>query len=304
MKTTENETLIRQKQRYKAMQVKKIVLTTLTVAAVAAMTESCAEGGKTSATGDDITTTDYNQQIKSGAVTFKISDDDLTAYLTQSASVQWPEKMGDYDIKTLQDSLARYMFGDTTGKASIDKLMLGFIGNADSTVMSPTCRVEKVDTVPAIAEEEVRDWAIDVSAKVIEFNQRTITYEVISYNYLGGAHPNASIKPFTYDFESGTVYTNDNLFKQDATGEVLGVILKYISDKAGVPVSQLDEAGYFTPINVLGDPYVLDGQLVFHYDPYEIGPYAMGSVDITIDPSDLRSMMTPMGVKLFDSMLK
>ncbi|WP_368506410.1 RsiV family protein [uncultured Duncaniella sp.] len=49
-----------------------------------------------------------------------------------------------------------------------------------------------------------------------------------------------------------------------------------------------------------GIPYISGNTLYFHYDPYEIGPYAMGSVDVAVYPYEIERFLQPSVIRLFD----
>ena len=60
-----------------------------------------------------------------------------------------------------------------------------------------------------------------------------------------------------------------------------------------VSVKELDSELLVKPLPVSKDVYVLNGMLVFHYNPYDILPYSYGTIDVDVAPYQVRDYLTP-----------
>lgn len=280
--------------------MKKIIFTAALLSITAAGMTSCS-GNQSDKNSDDaaldslVSSFEIRQSVKSAVRSYEVKSPDLSYYLTMSASVQWPEQFGDYDIKVLQDSIVRFMYGDSV-KADITRATADFVITPPSDILDGA-KATVVDSVPSLSTSS---WSFDISAKLVEYTMSTVTYNVINYSYLGGAHPMTTYHPFTYAFKLGKVLTVGNMFKKDSEPQLLKMINQALADEHEVLPSHLESAGFFGAVTIIGDPYVEDNVIKFHYDAYAIAPYAMGPIDVTIYPGQLKELLTPEAAALFE----
>ncbi len=79
------------------------------------------------------------------------------------------------------------------------------------------------------------------------------------------------------------------------------VIRTALARQLSVPVDALDRGGIFvSQLTYPGKPYIASNTLYFHYDPYEIGPYALGPVDVAVYPDEVDRFLRPDVKSLFD----
>lgn len=235
------------------------------------------------------------QTIKTAARSYRmVPDDDLKlmgGYASLGVSVQWPEKMGDHSLKTLQDSIVAKTFGAVAPGKRIDALMARFVNDTDC-FEAEGARFEPVDSVPS--QEAEGALTVQLTARVAECSEQFVTYQIINSSYLGGAHPYTGITYFTYDLDKATVLTAANMFVPGSGSAVLAVVKDALAQKFDTTPDRLDDVGLFaSQITWPGEPYLIDGAVAFHYNPYEIAPYAMGQIDVSVDPSDIEEYLTP-----------
>ena len=106
-------------------------------------------------------------------------------YLTLTASILWPEKVSDRDIRPLQDTIMHVAF-----PASYDKnprhAIREFVTDVSAYQLGKMKPVDKVKKVG----ESVRSYYSEVSGRLIEVNEQSCTYLLSFSEYMGGAHPN------------------------------------------------------------------------------------------------------------------
>lgn len=263
---------------------------------VALLAASCGGNNEAASGGaDEITEFDINQKLLSADRNYRVDMDYGTVYLEMFTSVQWPEKMGGNDLKVLQDSLLRFAYSDTSAVAIKDAVR-NYL--ADTSFLEGVKNIEPVDTLPA----DSMTYFNSVTANVLDLDEEMVTYQVVSSSYLGGAHPMTGIHPFTYDFAQSRVLDNANMFLPGTpTDSLMPVITGALARQLGVPVSGLEREGVFvSQLTYPGRPYIANNTLFFHYDPYEIGPYAMGAIDVAVYPYELDRFLQPSVKKLFD----
>ena len=256
---------------------------------------ACSNGGNT-AISDFV----IKENIKSASQTYmEISDND-TIYWTLSTSVQWPVEFGDHSLEVLQDSIMQKLFGGATlqNKMKIDDAIAHFIDTPD--IFEENATMVKVDSIPELV---MNSRYIEETAKVAELNEKFVTYQIIHSSYLGGAHPNTGIDMFTYDLEQGQVMTMANMFKPGTEKALMTAIREALAQQLGVDSpDKLEDAGIFTDqLTEPGQPYLQDDALVIYYNPYEIAPYAMGPIEVTLWPEAVETLVTPRVIELMSN---
>jgi hypothetical protein len=114
----------------------------------------------------------------------------------------------------------------------------------------------------------------------IFFNSKEFLSIVLNhYQFTGGAHGNYFAVGYNIDMENGTILTLKDFIEEGSLD-----LLTYECEESILETYQansLMEAGLFENEIVLSidqDFYTIPGALVLQFDPYEIGPYAMGEI--------------------------
>lgn len=271
-----------------AMKTLRHMATALVAMAVLALA-GCRQGTGGDAAGD-ISNFDVHEVLKSATRSFRVCLDGDTFYLSVYTSVQWPVKFGDAELQPLRDSLLTRMYGPVMGRgADVDRAIGEFLAN--DTIFGSEARMTVVDSIPF--GQQPGAYEIEYTAKLMELTERTVTYQITNNSYLGGAHPNYAAYPFTYDLLNGELLTPRALFKPGSEASLLQVIKETLAMQEGVSVGRLAQSGIFVD-NLYVSPlvYVRGGGLVFHYNPYDIAPYAKGAVDVEVPAYELAPYLT------------
>jgi len=232
-----------------------------------------------------------DQTVKSAEKNYLVTFGPDTAYYQKATIIHWPDKIGDADLGALRDTLVSYCYG--TQAATVNDAIKAYLDNT-SNIGQPSAedKIVAIDSMPA--SDQVRSWYDNVSATVLEINSETATYEVTASSYLGGAHPMTATRPFTYDLRNGKVMTLDNMFVAGSTDSLMTVIKTALARQFNVRPDQLSKAGIAVDqLTFPGQPYIMGGSVIFHYNPYDIAPYSMGSIDATVYPYELQTLLTP-----------
>lgn len=272
----------------------KLIIASCSLGLAALTIASCSRTGAPSGAAD-VESFEIREELKTASRSYlmQYATGD-SAYLTLSATVQWPVKLGDANLIALQDTLIAMV--STRSPYSIDEAMGAFVNdyNAIFDEPMPGLTATPVDTVPPMTET-VFSLESSVTARVTELTEQTVTYQIADFSFTGGAHPNTVVTPLTYDLRAGKVLTYANLFTPGAEATLLPLIEDALASQYGVSgPKELAKAGFFTDqLTVSRQVFVADGQLVFHYNPYEIAPYVMGQIDVPIAPFAVESILTP-----------
>lgn len=255
-----------------------------------------------SASSGDISNYAVYEEYKTASASYLCDGDttfgkDATVYTTASISIQWPRRLGDSDVKALQDTIIAHTF--TSPKASIDSCIVDFLskplGYGESVL-------KRVKDVPA-ASENVRVLSNNISVKSVGFCEKYVVFKVEHDQYSGGAHPNYFASFVNYDLRNKRVLTYANIFKPGSDEALLPILQNAL--KANYYTETLEEveqkAGIFVnDLFVSHEVYLTGEEVVFFYNPYDIGPWAIGTVEIPVQVTDLADCMSDYGKALYD----
>lgn len=131
------------------------------------------------------------------------------------------------------------------------------------------------------------DWYNTQTGEPV-FNQNQILcYKNSMYSYMGGAHGNYVSWHSNFNLLTGKIITLEDLF-EDAENKLLPLMKTKLQQKyktSNLDAVNLDEV--FIPENF----QITYGGIVFHYNPYEIGPYSLGSPAVFISYSELKNFL-------------
>lgn len=234
---------------------------------------------------------EVKENIKSDTRHYLAISEGDTAFLTLTATVQWPEQLGDADIKMLQDTILGSLFGVRAPKDGIDGSISAFLANTAEYQLGT---IATIDTIPDSANQLHSYYAARMG-EIGEVTPRYITYRNLATQYMGGAHPQTFSYAFSYDLDSAKILNFDNMFLPGSSPEISKVIAAQLAEKFDVSPSKLTDAGFYTnEIAASRSVSISDGTIVFHYNPYEIAPYSMGAFDVQIVPFTIRDYLTPL----------
>lgn len=118
----------------------------------------------------------------------------------------------------------------------------------------------------------------------VVYNSRDFVSIVLDhYQYTGGAHGNYVAFGYNIRLEDGALITLKDIVEESALDLLTFECEESILEK--YEANSLMEAGLFENEIVLTydqDFYIIPGALVLQFDPYEIGPFAMGEITAEI----------------------
>ncbi len=137
-------------------------------------------------------------------------------------------------------------------------------------------------------------WSIEVEGTPVYNTERVATLDIHERASTGGAHPNSRRRLVSFDVETGQLLgiddlTNDLEALTSLAERQLGIDydLEPGDDLESAGFWFNDEVGFSLPDNV---GVVAEG-LIFHWDPYEIAPYSMGPINLSVPASELEAII-------------
>jgi hypothetical protein len=111
--------------------------------------------------------------------------------------------------------------------------------------------------------------------------------------YLGGAHGMWEKQYFLFDTVKGKRIALDELIRRNSRTALRQLVAAKLRKFAGIEKDvPLSQGGFFTDMPKLAENFFLTADsLGLYWDPYEIAPYAMGPVEITIPYDELMDVL-------------
>lgn len=142
------------------------------------------------------------------------------------------------------------------------------------------------------------DLTISYTVALAQDDLVSIDFEVSSY-FQGAAHPNSYSDTLNYDLKNGKLLKLADLFKPGA--KYLQAIANYcIADlkkqatEKGLQPEEIEKGAAAKSDNYLSWTLTKRG-LGIGFDPYQVGPYAVGPQYVLVPYSDLKDLINPEG---------
>lgn len=134
-----------------------------------------------------------------------------------------------------------------------------------------------------------REIIISISQVKLKF--ATIIHQ--EYAYMGGAHPNGFRNYYTIDVENEKLLSFEDVFESRAESQVMGLIEEYIKIERDIlPEESLLDAGFFEQKLSKPSNFTFNSDGVkFLYNPYEVAPYVIGYVEVTVPYNKLEGLI-------------
>ena len=278
---------------------------------------------------DNAANTGYWKLLKTadGKITGKWFSRDSSQVKPVNLSVVYPAGSYSFDVFSSVDSVKLVDSWSNSPTAKSEYLLLrsggphapgswidaALIKQLDSTTNS----TDNLETVTAkLNKLFFEDYKKEYSSEPIDttgkepvysfFNESSVTQlprmnsynylvlEIMPYLYMGGAHGMSAINIMNFDMDAKRVMNFNDVFIKDTAG-LSDIIESNFRKQYNVPAGKSLDNGllfikkfYTTPNFGFNEKYVY-----FIYNPYEIGPYALGSVEIRVPYVEVAKMLQP-----------
>lgn len=276
--------------------MRKPLIITALIAAMASALTSCNQ--KQEESYADIANFEISETYKTAWASYLHVNDstfgeDVPIYSQAAISIQWPNKYGNNDISCLQDSLIANVFGYTG--VSIDQAISDYIAQPQGYGDFELLKVDDPNPEGVTLLQSVR-------VHTVGFCERYIVYKITEFEDNGGAHPLYSSKFLNYDIRNNKVLEFSDIFVAGSEQVLLDAITAQLLDMYfATNLEELEEnSGIFTDQIYLTDNiYITGSEIVFFYNPYDIAPWAVGSIEVPLQEYDLEEILTPQARALF-----
>lgn len=187
--------------------------------------------------------------------------------------------------------------GNSTAADQINADILARIEAFKADTTAETLAKEEYDFIKTeYPDDTFNSYSEELSFSTRRSDSNVISFTELNYSYTGGAHGNYTTRGFNYNAKTGErlafadLSEDSNAFRED-TLAYNQALAKTESYKERM-FSEEDIAGGSLESVLYADDvwYLSTSGLTFISDPYELGPYAAGTIEFIIPYSDLADM--------------
>lgn len=140
------------------------------------------------------------------------------------------------------------------------------------------------ETIAVMSKDAAIGWSGTVNESVVKQTDKLVNIMLDTYTMTGGAHGNANKISLLFDPATGNKLSLNDVLKDTAGFTALAETA--FRKKLDIPAGKSINATMFTFTNnkfaLPGNIFFMNDSLLLHYNPYEIGPYAIGVTEVTI----------------------
>ncbi|MGL4331719.1 MAG: DUF3298 domain-containing protein, partial [Bacteroidales bacterium] len=131
----------------------------------------------------------------------------------------------------------------------------------------------------------------------VPFNKENIlTIKSSIYDYTGGAHGYGADMYSNYDLDGMKKITLSSIFDESTYPQIADVIVSQLVKDYNVKSAQeLEETGFFNVKQIAPTENFCfeDSAIMFSYTRYDIAPYSMGQINVSVPYTDLKPFFKP-----------
>lgn len=142
-------------------------------------------------------------------------------------------------------------------------------------------------------ESGISAWFDESKTRILNNDSTLVSVEVFNSNYYGGAHPNSFSIYLNFIPGKNKVLEAGDMFSDIKKVTEL-VEREFRVERELTPESDLSEEGFFLDNGKFFLPAGIGftkEEVIFHYNPYEIGPYVFGNTEVRIPREKLKDYL-------------
>lgn len=273
------------------MKIRSILSVAVVAAMSGAVATSCgnsAKSEKNAGKADNIIEFEtYDDELGFVAPNFIEGD---SVYAAVKYSIVWPEKIGQQDFRAMRDSLMTVTFGNDNAETFtqatgdfVQRSLEDFFGDMNGNMP------EYEKTSYAQAYDAAGNNVQTLNSEVTLLNTNLLVIRATNYTYYyHAAHGMTTVAFLNYSLADHLVLNPSNFFTAGTDTAILDLI------NAAAKEKYYEEGALFDrPITTFSNFQVTENDVVFVYQPYEVGPYSSGVIEVPVSQYDLYRFLTP-----------
>lgn len=211
-----------------------------------------------------------------------------TDSISISTSVEYPKSgIRRQAREKICDSIARLCYGtdgndiETAARQWADSCIAEYRKEGNELMMYLS---DNGDSEPVAA----LSWERSLNGYIAGEHGDIISYIVSSYDFSGGAHGSSAELAFNFNRKSGEIIDEDDIFTEDSAVELSKLLSARLqSDFAEETYNSL----FIKDIEPNGNFIVSEEGVTYIYGQYEIGPYYLGIIKLTLPWEELEGLL-------------
>lgn len=133
------------------------------------------------------------------------------------------------------------------------------------------------------------NWVRDLQGSFSKAHKGIISYVLNSYFYEGGAHGLYNTSVINFNVKTGEVIKEEDFFVDNYKKDLSKLLTENLASSIGN--SETYESLFVKEIEPNGNFEVTEEGISYIYNPYEIGPYALGLIEVNIPWRSLKNLV-------------
>ena len=210
-------------------------------------------------------------------------------FFAYHVEILFPEIISYSDQNTIEDinfELNRFFFGDQdvvlkkNSKVNFDR----YIDKLTEAFQQEIRALP--DSLPMLTQ--IPEYNLRKTARVIYNRNKILSVACQIYQYTGGVHGNHDMEYLHFDMNTGMLFGIDELFDKNNKVNLFNLVSDKLEEMKKEKKEVLFEEAKIEDI----DKFYFDkSYFCFVYDPYELGPYSSGFIEIKIPKSKIKPLL-------------
>ena len=245
---------------------------------------------------------DFNSIVVVKKIPMLVENDTTLPFADVEIDFTYPVKFrNEEDLARLQQIFLGTFFGERvydsmTPEQAVDNYLTNY--TEEYTSLSNSYYEDKA----RLGANDTPQWYwynMSNSNKILFQNDSLLAYAVEFSDYTGGAHGSYRVTYTNIDLNDLVTLSEEDIFKPDYYKPLTDKIVNALMKKFDAPVpDSLLMHGFFTVEDIVpNNNFWLDDKGIHYaYNQYEIAPYAMGVIEVSVPYSDLQDILIPDGI--------
>ena len=202
-------------------------------------------------------------------------------------SLEYPVIKGDKELSAtiIRQSIFEAAFGQGYDTLNVDEAASRYAGELAAEFRELSAAMWRGWRRAGIDPPETMEWSDVIEGYFAGQNGPYRSYIVNITDFTGGAHSNSVTHAFVFDTRDGSRLTLDDLFVPDFDAVLTEIIARHIPES----LSEEDVEALFDPaVQPTGNYILTSDSITFIYNPYEIGPWSIGTPSISVPIKECR----------------
>ena len=202
-------------------------------------------------------------------------------------SLEYPMVKGDKEMAAtlIRRSIFETAFGQTYDTLNVQEAATRYADDLAAEFKELSAAMWRGWQKAGIADPAAAQWSDSIEGYFAGQNGPYRSYIVNLTDFTGGAHSNSTTRALVFDVTDGSPVTLDDLFVPDFNDILTEILNRHVAES----LSEEDIEDLFEPtVSPTGNYILTSDSITFIYNPYEIGPYSIGTPSVSVPIKELK----------------